>query len=173
MTPRTLGRLHGSRTAGTASFEVLISSPSLGLAAQAVGCRSLLSSTPSGTGTKVQALAVRSSATAFSAQGMCYKSRTSKSFSSLHAWSRLAANCRSLQEQSPLTCLIMSWESPFTSSRWTPSDTVVLNPKSSTSYSAMLLVGLKSRSPCGARNTTPRRPPAYVRSHRRKEFSGV
>jgi hypothetical protein len=44
----------------------------------------------------------------------------------------------------------------------TPSDKVVLNPKSRASYSVMLLVALKSRciiyliwSPCGARSTTP------------------
>jgi hypothetical protein len=88
VTPTTLGWLHGSRTARTASFEVLASPPSLGLAAQAVGYRSLLSSTPSETGAKVEALADRSSATPFSAWGMCCKSRTSKSFSSLRAWSR-------------------------------------------------------------------------------------
>jgi hypothetical protein len=88
MTPMTLGGLHGSRTAGTASFEVLPSPPSLGLAAQAVGCRGLLSSTPSETGAEVEALADRLSATVFSAQGMYCKSRTSKSFSSLRAWSR-------------------------------------------------------------------------------------
>jgi hypothetical protein len=88
MTPRTLGRLHGSRTTGTASFEVLVKPPSLGLVAQAVGCRNLLSSNPSGIGAKVEALADRSSATLFSARGMSYKSRTSKSFSSLRACSR-------------------------------------------------------------------------------------
>jgi hypothetical protein len=60
VTPRTLGGLHGSRTA---SFEVLVSPPFLGLAAQAIGCRSLLSSTPSGIGAKVEALADRTSAT--------------------------------------------------------------------------------------------------------------
>jgi hypothetical protein len=76
VTPRTLGGLHGSRTAGTASFEVLVSPLSLGLATQAVGCRSLLSSTPFGTGAEVEALADWSSATAFFARGMCCKSRT-------------------------------------------------------------------------------------------------
>jgi hypothetical protein len=120
VTPMTLGGPHGSRTTGTASFEVLVSPPSLGSAAQAVGYRSLLSSTPFGTGAEVEALVDRSSATAFSARGMCCKSRTSKSFSSLRAWGRLAANCGSLQEQSPLTCLIMSWESPLTRSCRTP-----------------------------------------------------
>jgi hypothetical protein len=62
----------------------------------------------------------------------------------------------------------------------TPSDKVVLNPKSRASYSTMLFVALKSRctlyliwSPCGARSTTPRWPPAYVRSRQRKESSGV
>jgi hypothetical protein len=71
-----------------ASFEVLVSPPSLGLAAQAVGCCSRLSSTPSGTRAEVEALADRSSATIFSARGMCCKSSTSKSFPSLCAWSR-------------------------------------------------------------------------------------
>jgi hypothetical protein len=85
VTPRTLGELHGSRTA---SFEVLVSPLSLGLAAQAIGCHSLLSSTPSETGAEVEALADRSSATAFSARGMCCKFRTSKSFFSLRVWSR-------------------------------------------------------------------------------------
>jgi hypothetical protein len=88
VTPTTLGGLHGSRTIGTASFEVLVSPPPLGLAIQAVGCCSLLSNTPSGIGAEVEALVDRSSATAFSAWGMCYKYRTSKSFSSLRAWSR-------------------------------------------------------------------------------------
>jgi hypothetical protein len=61
-----------------------------------------------------------------------------------------------------LTCLIMSWESPLTRSYWTHSDKAILNPKSRASYSAMLLVALKSKctmyliwSPCGARSTTP------------------
>jgi hypothetical protein len=88
VTPTTLGGLHGNRAAGTASFEVLVSPSSLGMAAQAVGCCSLLSSTPSKTGAEVDALVDRSSATAFSAWGMCYKSKTSKSFSSLLVWSR-------------------------------------------------------------------------------------
>jgi hypothetical protein len=88
VTPRTLAGLHGSKTAETASFEVLVSPPSLGLAAQAVGYRTLVSSTSSGTGAEVEALADRSSATAFFAREMCYKSRTSKSFSSLRTWSR-------------------------------------------------------------------------------------
>jgi hypothetical protein len=88
VTSRTLGGLHGSRTVGTTSFDVLVSPPLLGSAAQAIGCRSRLSSTPSGTGAEVETLAHRSSATVFSARGMCCKSRTSKSFSSLCAWSR-------------------------------------------------------------------------------------
>jgi hypothetical protein len=75
--PRSLGGLHGSRISGTTNFEVLVSPPSLGLAAQAIGCRCHLSSTPSETGAEVEALADRSSATAFSAWGMCYRSRTS------------------------------------------------------------------------------------------------
>jgi hypothetical protein len=85
VTPMTLGGLHGTRTA---SFEVLVSPPSLGLAAQAVGCHSRLSSTPSRTGAEVEALVDRLSAIAFSVQGMCYRSSTSKSFSSLRMWSR-------------------------------------------------------------------------------------
>jgi hypothetical protein len=86
--PRTLGGLRGSRTAKTASFEVLVLPPSLGLAAQAIGCHSRLSGTPSGTGAEVEALGDRLSATAFFARGMCCKSRTSESFPSLCAWSR-------------------------------------------------------------------------------------
>jgi hypothetical protein len=61
-----------------------------------------------------------------------------------------------------LTCLTMSCQSPFTMSCRTPSDKVVLNPKSRISYSTMLLVALKSRctmyliwSPWGVRSTTP------------------
>jgi hypothetical protein len=89
MTPTTLGGLHGTRTT---SFEVLVSPPSLGLAAQAVGYHNHLFSTPSRTGTEVEVLVDRSCAIALSAQGMCCRSRTSKFFSSLHAWSRWAAN---------------------------------------------------------------------------------
>jgi hypothetical protein len=62
VTPMTLGGLHGTRTIRTANFEMLVSPPSLGLAAQAIGCRSLLSSTPSGTGAEVKALVDRLSA---------------------------------------------------------------------------------------------------------------
>jgi hypothetical protein len=83
--PRILGGLHGSRTARTASFEVLVSPPSFGLAAQAIGCRSHLSNTPSRTRVEVEALADRLSATTFSAWGMCCRSRISKSFPSLCA----------------------------------------------------------------------------------------
>jgi hypothetical protein len=57
--PMTLGRLHGSRTARTASFEVLALPPLLGLAAQAVGCHSLLCSTPSRIGAKVESSGVQ------------------------------------------------------------------------------------------------------------------
>jgi hypothetical protein len=85
MTPTTLGGLHGTRATGTANFKVLISPPSLGLAAQAVGCHSHLSITPSRTGAKVEAMVDRSLANAFSTRGMCYSSRTSKSFFSLRA----------------------------------------------------------------------------------------
>jgi hypothetical protein len=88
MMPTTLGGLHGTRTVGTASFEVLVLPPSLGSATRVVGCYNHLSSTPSGTRVEVEALVDMSSDTAFSARGMCHRSRTSKSFSSLHAWSR-------------------------------------------------------------------------------------
>jgi hypothetical protein len=67
-----------------------------------------------------------------------------------------------MQQQSPLTYLMMSWESRFTRNYRIPSDKAVLNPKSRASYSTMLLVALKSRctiylnwSPCGARSRTP------------------
>jgi hypothetical protein len=83
--PTTLDGLHGT---GTASFEVLVSPASLGLAAQAIGYHNYLSSTPFRTRAQVEALVDRSSAIAFSARGMCCRSRTSKSFSSLCAWSR-------------------------------------------------------------------------------------
>jgi hypothetical protein len=86
--PTSLGGLHGTKTVGTASFEVLVSPPSLGLATHAVGCRNRLSSTPSGTGAEVEAWVHRLSAIAFSAWEMYCRSRISKFFSSLHAWSR-------------------------------------------------------------------------------------
>jgi hypothetical protein len=41
--------------------------------------------------------------------------------------------------------LIIGRESPFTRSYQTPSNKAVLNPKSRTSYSFMLLIALKSR----------------------------
>jgi hypothetical protein len=66
--PTTLGGLHGTRTA---SFEVLVSPPSLGLATQAVGYRNRLSGTTSGTGAEVEALFDMSSIIAFSPRGMC------------------------------------------------------------------------------------------------------
>jgi hypothetical protein len=88
VTPTTLGGLHGIRDVGTASFEVLISPPSLGLATQAIAYRSHLSNTPSGTGAGVEALVDRSSVIAFLTRGICCRSRTSKSFSSLRTWSR-------------------------------------------------------------------------------------
>jgi hypothetical protein len=69
--PMALGGLHDTRTAGTASFEVLVSPPSLGLATQAVGYRIRLSSTSSGTGAEVEALVDKSSVIAFSPRGMC------------------------------------------------------------------------------------------------------
>jgi hypothetical protein len=66
VTPTTLSELHGTRAVGTARFEVLVSPPSLGLAAQAVDYRNHLSSPPSGTGAEVDALVDMLSATAFS-----------------------------------------------------------------------------------------------------------
>jgi hypothetical protein len=65
----TLDGLHVARTAGTASFMVLVSPPSLGLAVPAIGCRSHLSNTPSGTGAEVEALVDRLFAIAFSTRG--------------------------------------------------------------------------------------------------------
>jgi hypothetical protein len=127
--PTILAEHHGIRAARTASFEVLVSPPSPGSVGQPVGCCSHLSKIPSGTGTQVEAFVDRSSATAFSAQRMWCRSRTSKSFSSFRTWSRYAANYGSLQQHLPLTCLMMSWESPFTSSCQTPRDRVVLSPK--------------------------------------------
>jgi hypothetical protein len=67
VTPMILDGLHGTRTA---SFEVLVSPPSLRSAARVVGCHSHLSNTPSGTGAEVEALVDRSSVTAFSTRGM-------------------------------------------------------------------------------------------------------
>jgi hypothetical protein len=78
--PTILGGLYGITTAGTTSFEVLVSPPSPSLTDQVVGHCSRLSKTPSGTGAQVEASIDRSSATAFSAQGMWCRSRTSKSF---------------------------------------------------------------------------------------------
>jgi hypothetical protein len=67
MMPMILGRLHGIRAAGTASFEVLVSPPLPGSADRAVGSCSHLSKTPSGTGAQVEAFVDRSSVVAFSA----------------------------------------------------------------------------------------------------------
>jgi hypothetical protein len=83
--PTILGGLHGTRIV---SFEVLAWPPSLGLATQAVGYCSRLSSTSSETGAEVEALVDRSSAIAFFVWRMCCRFRTLKSFSSLCAWSR-------------------------------------------------------------------------------------
>jgi hypothetical protein len=145
VTPTILGGLHRIRAAGTASLKVLVSPPLLNLAGRAVGCCSHLSKTPYGTRVQVEAFVDRSSATAFSIRGMWCRSRTSKSFSSFRAWSRYATNCRSLQQHSPLTCLMMSWESPFTCSCQTPRYGAVFSPKIRASYSAMLLFALNSR----------------------------
>jgi hypothetical protein len=159
VTPTILDEHHGIRATGTASFEVLVSPPSPDSASWAIGCRSHLSKIPSRTGAEVEAFVDRSSATAFSTRGMWCRSRTSKSFSSFWKWRRYAANYGPLQQHSSLTCLMMSCESPFTSSYRTPRDRAVLSPKMMTSYSAMLLVALNSSctiylncSPSGVRS---------------------
>jgi hypothetical protein len=99
-------------------------------------------------------------------------------FSSFRTWSRYTANCGSLQQHSLLTCLMMSWESPFTSSYRTPRDRVVFSPKIRASYSIMLLVALNSRctmylncSPAGVGAGLPHRPPDYTRSCRSRGSS--
>jgi hypothetical protein len=166
VTPTILGRLHGIRAVGTASLKVLVSPPLPGSAGRAVDCCSSLSKTPSGTGVQVEAIVNRSAATAFFTRGMWCRCRTSKSFSSLRTWSRCAANGGSLQQHSPLTCLMMSWESPFTCSCQTPRDRGVFSPKIRASYSIMLLVTLNSRCtiylncfPTGVRSRAPTPPP--------------
>jgi hypothetical protein len=100
--------LHEISTARTVSFEVLVSPPSPGSASRAVDCCSRLSKIPSRTRAQVEAFFYRSSATAFSSRGMWCRSKTLKSFSSFQTWSRYATNCGSLQQHSPLTCLMMS-----------------------------------------------------------------
>jgi hypothetical protein len=162
VTPTILGRLHGIRATGTTSFEVLVSPPSPSSVGRVVGCCSHLSKIPSGTRAQVEAFIDRSSATAFSAQGMWCRSRTSKFFSNFWTWSTYATNYGSLQQHSALTCLMMSWKSPFTSSYQTPRDRAVLSLKIRASYSAILLVALNSRcimylnySPSGVRSRAP------------------
>jgi hypothetical protein len=85
-----------------------------------------------------------------------------------------------LQEHSPLTCLMISWELPFTSSYQTPRDSAVVSPKIRASYSAMLLVAFKLRctiylkcSPSGVKTKTPASPPppTYLRRRQRRESS--
>jgi hypothetical protein len=70
VTPTTLGGLHGTRTAWTTNFEVLVSPLCLGWLSE------------------LEVLVDRSFAIAFSVQGISYRSRTSKSFFSLRMWSR-------------------------------------------------------------------------------------
>jgi hypothetical protein len=171
MTPTILNGLHRIRAAGITSLEVLVSLPLPGSASRAVGCCSHLSKTPSGTRVQVETFVDRSSATAFSARGMWCRCRTSKSFSSFRTWSRYATKCGSLQQHSPLTYLMMSWESPFTSSCQTPRDWAVFSPRIRVSYSVMLLVALNSRctiylnySPTGVRSRAPAPTLAYMRS---------
>jgi hypothetical protein len=163
---------HGIRATGTASFEVLVSPPSPGSACRAIGCCNHLSKIPYGTGAQVDASVDRSSAIAFSARVMWCRFRTSKSFSSFWTWSRYVANYGSLQQHSPLTCLMMGWESPITSSCRTQRDRVVHSPMIRALDSAMLLVALNSRctmylncSPSRVRSRAPVPPPAYTRSH--------
>jgi hypothetical protein len=84
MTPTILGGLHGIIAAGTASFGVLVSPPSPGLAGRVVGRCSFCSKTPSGTEAHIEAFVESSSVTVLLAQGTCCRSRTSKSFSSFY-----------------------------------------------------------------------------------------
>jgi hypothetical protein len=160
--PMILGRLQKNRAVGTASFEVLVSPPLPDSAGWAIGRCILCSKTPSDTGAHVEAFVDSSSTTALLARGTCCRSRISKCFSSFCAWSRWATNCGSLQLHSPLTCLMINWESPFTSSYRSPRDSMVLGSNMRASYSAMLLVALKSRctlylnySPSGVKSRTP------------------
>jgi hypothetical protein len=108
VTPTILGRLQANRATRTASFEVLVSPPSPGLAGQAVGHCCRRSKTPSDMGAHVEAFVDSSLVTALLAQGICCSSRTLKSFSTFCAWSRLAINCGSLQLHLPLTGLMTS-----------------------------------------------------------------
>jgi hypothetical protein len=73
---------------GTASFEVLVSSPSPGSAGWAVGLSSRLSKTPSGTGAQVDALVESSSVAELLARETCFSSKAVKSFSSFLTWRR-------------------------------------------------------------------------------------
>jgi hypothetical protein len=125
--PMILGRLQINRVVRTASFEVSVSLPSPGSADRAVGRCSRHSKIHSGMGAYVEAFVDSSSATALLAQGICCKFRASKSFSNFCAWNGYLANSGSLQLHSPLTCLMICWESPFTSSYWTPRDSVALS----------------------------------------------
>jgi hypothetical protein len=162
MTPTTLGGLHVSRTAGTTSFKVLVSPPPLGLVAQAVGCRSLLSSTPSGIGAEVEALADRSSATAFSTRGNVLQVQDLKVLFHLARMEQIGSQLRVIPGAISLDLLDNELGVSFHEELPDRSNKAVLNPKSRASYSAMLLVALKSRctmyliwSPCGERSTTP------------------
>jgi hypothetical protein len=83
VTPTILGGLYGIRATRTASFEVLVSPPPPGSTARAIGCRSRLSKTPSGTGAKVEVIVDKPSATVLSARGMWCRSMTSKSFTNI------------------------------------------------------------------------------------------
>jgi hypothetical protein len=100
-------------------------------------------------------------------RGTCCNSSISKSFSSFLTWMRYAASWGLLQQHSPRTCLMMSWESPLTRSSRTPRDRATVSLKIKASYSAMLLVASKSRStiyftclPLESMRTTPA--PAFL-----------
>jgi hypothetical protein len=88
VTPMILGRLQINRAIGTASFEVLVSFPSPGLAGRAVDRYSYCSKTPLGTRAHVEAFVGSSLVTVLLLRGICCRSRTSKSFSSFYEWSR-------------------------------------------------------------------------------------
>jgi hypothetical protein len=103
VTPMILGGLQINRATRTASFEVLVSAPAPGSVGRAIGCCSHCSKTPARMGAHVEAFVDSSSVTVLLAQGIRCGSRTSKSFSIFCAWSRLVANCESLQLHSPLT----------------------------------------------------------------------
>jgi hypothetical protein len=86
--PTILGGLQINRATRTASYKVLVSSPSPGLVGRDVGRCNCHSKTPSGTGAHVEAFVDSSLVIVLLVRGIFSMSRTSKSFSSLCAWSR-------------------------------------------------------------------------------------